>query len=204
MLLIFLKGILLGVAITAPVGPINILCIRRSLRNGFKAGVLTGFGAALADTFFGAVAAFSLTQVSEFLKAYQNPLQLLGAVVFLAMGFNLLRSQKPPTEIPEVTVLSSWLAFTSGLLLTIHNPATILAFFVAFTAVNIGHDLTLWGSSLATLGVFIGAMSWWLILSGTATKLRSRIRGQHIHRMNQITGVVLVFSSLGLFYSALV
>lgn len=203
MLILFLKGMVLGIAITAPVGPINILCIRRSLGQGMKSGLYTGLGAAIADTFFGAVAAFSLTQVSDFLKAHQNTLQFIGAAVFLFMGTMLLRSKPPKDSDPEPKKLSDFHAFTSGLLLTLHNPTTVFAFLVAFAAINLGEHLSFAGSSLATFGVFIGSMLWWVTLSGISSKLRSRFNREHIHKLNLATGVLLLCCSAGLLYSAM-
>lgn len=204
MLILFLKGLILGIAITAPVGPINLLCIRRSLYHGQKAGVMTGLGAAIADTFFGAVAAFSLTRISDFLIAHQNTLQLIGALVFLVMGGLLLRSKLPANGDPEPKGLSSLEAFTSGLLLTLHNPTTVFAFLVAFAAVNLGENLSLAGSTLATLGVFAGSTLWWITLSAISSKLRSKFSGVHIHRLNVGTGVLLLCCSVGLLYSAFI
>lgn len=204
MLIVFLKGILLGVAITAPVGPINLLCIRRSLNHGMKSGLLTGLGAAIADTFFGAVAAFSLTRVSDFLIAHKTTLEFVGAGVFTFMGTMLLRS-KPPTESdPEPKGLPSVHAFSSGFLLTLHNPTTVFAFLIAFAAIHLGDQLTILGSSLATLGVFVGATAWWITLSGISSRLRSKFNRTHIHRLNLGTGVLLLCCAGGLLYSAIV
>lgn len=202
MVILFLKGLILGIAITAPVGPINLLCIRRSLNHGRHIGFATGLGAAVADTFFGAVAAFSLTRISDFLIAHQNTLQFIGAVVFLVMGGLLLRSKLPVDGDPEPKAISPASAFTSGLLLTLHNPTTVFAFLVAFAAVNLGENLSLPGSTLATFGVFAGSTIWWLTLSFLSAKLRSKFTKVHIHRLNLGTGVLLLCCSIGLLVSA--
>lgn len=203
MLILFLKGLVLGIAITAPVGPINILCIRRSLNHGMKTGLLTGLGAAIADTFFGAVAAFSLTQVSDFLKDHQNALEFVGAGIFTVMGILLLRSRPPKETDPEPKKLSSFHAFSSGLLLTLHNPTTVFAFLVAFAAVNLGEHLSFAGSTLATLGVFTGALAWWITLSGISSRLRSKFTRERIHKLNLATGILLLGCAAGLAYSGL-
>ncbi len=193
MILLFLKGALLGLALTAPVGPINLLCIRRSLNHGAKIGFFTGLGAATADTFFGAVAAFGLTQISGFLTEYQRALQIFGGCVFTLMGISLIRSKKTETEGVEIKGLSPFKAYSSSLFLTLHNPATIFAFLIAFATLKLGEETsTILGASLATLGVFTGASLWWLTLSWGSAKLRSRISPAIIHKINVGTGILLI------------
>ncbi len=198
MILLFLKGAFMGLAITAPVGPINLLCIRRSLSHGIKIGFFTGLGAATADTFFGAVAAFGLTQISGFLTTHERSLQIFGGLVFTAMGVSLIRSKALTTNSLEVKTLSPLKAYSSSLFLTLHNPATVFAFLIAFATLKLGEQTaTLTGASIATLGVFFGSNLWWLTLSWGSAKLRSRISPETIHKVNVGTGIMLiVFASL--------
>lgn len=196
MLILFLKGTFLGVAITAPVGPINLLCIRRTLHYGRKIGIFTGLGAATADTFFGAVAAFGLSRISSFLVEHQRSMEIIGAVVFIFMGISLLRAKVSGVTDSEKTTPSATKAFTTSLLLTLHNPATVFAFLVAFAAVKISDHPTLLEGSVATLGVFVGATLWWMVLSWGASVLRSKISAKTVHHLNLATGgILLVFAA---------
>lgn len=193
MFLLLGKGIFLGLAITAPVGPINLLCIRRSLYHGWKIGLMTGLGAAVADTFFGAVAAFGLTAISDFLIAHQKTVELIGGVAFIVMGISLVRSKPHDPGITEIRTISPANAFTSSLLLTLHNPATVFAFLIAFAALKLNENSSsLTGAVIVTTGVFIGSALWWLSLSWVSSKVRSRISATTIHRINVGTGVLLV------------
>lgn len=199
MILLFFKGVFLGLAITAPVGPINLLCIRRSLYHGWKIGLMTGLGAALADTFFGAVAAFGLTKISDFLIANQKIVELVGGAAFIFMGISLIRSKPQDPGVSEIKKISPFNAFTSSLLLTLHNPATIFAFLIAFAALKLNEDSSTHnGAIIVTLGVFIGSSLWWLSLSWISSKIRSRISPKTIHYINLGTGVMLVLLSVAL------
>lgn len=199
MILLFFKGIFLGLAITAPVGPINLLCIRRSLYHGWTIGLMTGLGAAVADTFFGAVAAFGLTTISDFLIANQKIVELIGGVAFIIMGVSLIRSKPQDPGVTEIKKISPANAFTSSLLLTLHNPATVFAFLIAFAAMKLNQDSsTLNGAIMITAGVFVGSSLWWLSLSWISSKIRSRISPKTIHQINVATGILLVVLSLGL------
>jgi threonine/homoserine/homoserine lactone efflux protein len=193
LLFLFLKGVFLGLALTAPVGPINLLCMRRTLAHGLKIGLLTGFGAATADTFFGAVAAFSLTWISDFLKTYQSSLQVIGGIVFIFIGISLIRSHPSTVSDTSNKELSPFQVYFSSLVLTLSNPTTVFAFLVAFAALNLGHQISnSLGASVATLGVFCGAMLWWSILSWGSSMLRERLNELTVHRINVATGVLLL------------
>ena len=197
MFLLFGKGIFLGLAITAPVGPINLLCIRRSLYHGWKIGLMTGLGAAVADTFFGAVAAFGLTAISDFLIANKKIVELIGGLAFIYMGVSLIRSRPHDPGVTEIKSISPFNAFSSSLFLTLHNPATIFAFLIAFAALKLNEDSSsVSGAVIVTAGVFLGSSLWWLSLSWVSSKIRSRISPAMIHKINVGTGVLLVLLSV--------
>lgn len=197
--MLFFKGVFLGLAITAPVGPINLLCIRRSLHHGWKIGLMTGLGAAVADTFFGAIAAFGLTKISDFLIANQKTVELIGGGAFILMGISLLRSKQEDPGVTEIRKISPFHAFTSSLFLTLHNPATVFAFLIAFAALKLSEDSASYvGAIIVTLGVFIGSSSWWLSLSWISSKVRSRISPKTIHYINQGTGALLILLSVAI------
>lgn len=192
MTLLFFEGVLVGLAISAPVGPINILCIRRSLAFGPKLGFLTGFGAAVGDTLYGAIAAFGLTWISDLFIANQPYLQIVGGISFGVMGLRISRA-KPIQAVADTRVLSGWSAFVSTVFLTLANPATIVAFLAAFTAFNLGaltKDAA--GATAMTTGVFAGSSLWWAFLTAVSLRFRMILTPQALQRINFWTGVMLL------------
>ncbi|RYZ70128.1 MAG: LysE family translocator [Proteobacteria bacterium] len=205
MLLLLFKGIFLGFAIAAPVGPINLLCMRRSLRYGQRIGFITGLGAAVADTLYGAVAAFGLTWISDWFFAYQAYISVVGAFVFAFLGIKILRTP-PMVQVAEgdVHAPSAWKAFISTMFLTLSNPTTIFSFLAAFAAVKLGTSeagkADFIDASIATGGVFLGAVAWWLFVSWISARFRTALTPKAIQRINQIAGVLLlIFAGLVFF-----
>src|ERR1700733_1886666 len=137
MLIFFIKGLIIGFAIAAPVGPIGVLCIQRSLHDGFKIGLMTGLGAALADGTYGLIAGFGLTALSSLLITYQFWIRLIGGLFLLYLGIKLFFA--PPRERSAGNSdKSPWHAFITTFLLTITNPATILSFIAIFAGLGLG------------------------------------------------------------------
>ena len=185
----FLKGCAIGFSIAAPVGPIGVLCIRRSLADGARVGFLTGLGAAAADAFYGAVAAFGLTIVSDFLQQYQTTLHIVGGAFLLYLGIKTFFAQ--PAQ--AVTPTNHATAFGSTFFLTLTNPATIVSFMVIFAAFGLSqHANNYWSGALMTFGVFVGSAAWWLILSSSVSLLRTRITASWMRQINRLAGATIL------------
>lgn len=189
---LFLRGLVIGFSIAAPVGPIGILCIRRTLADGRASGFLSGLGAATADALYGCVAGFGLTVISSFLVDQRFWIQLVGGVFLLALGVKTLRSA--PAERPA-TASGTGLAgsYLSTLFLTLTNPMTIISFAGIFAALGVaetGGDLS--AAAWLVLGVFIGSAAWWLVLSGGVGLMRERLSAGILRWTNRVSGVVLV------------
>jgi threonine/homoserine/homoserine lactone efflux protein len=186
-----LKGLLIGFAIAAPVGPIGVLCIRRTLAEGRLSGLVSGLGAATADAFYGAVAAFGLTFVSNFLISQQTWMRLLGGLFLCYLGIRTLLAA--PAEKPATaTGIGLLAAYTSTLFLTIANPTTILSFAAIFAGLSLGtasRDYT--SAAVMVSGVFLGSALWWLLLSGGVSLFRTRIRPGGLRWVNRISGAVI-------------
>jgi threonine/homoserine/homoserine lactone efflux protein len=186
----FLKGLVLGFSIAAPVGPIGLLCIQRTLQRGRVAGFLSGLGAAAADACYGLVAAFGLGTVISFLLGLQFWLQLGGGLFLLGLGLKTLLARPTPAgpARPDKAGLAG--AFTSILFLTLANPATILSFFAVFAGLGIDAR---GGNALALVGgVFLGSATWWLILSFLAGLFRSHLNDSRMRLLNVIAGLCLL------------
>ena len=186
----FIKGVILGFSIAAPVGPIGVLCIRRTLSNGLLNGFLSGLGTATADAIYGCIAAFGLTVVSTFLINSQFYLHLIGGLFLLYLGYKTFQSV--PAEIAaKANGKGLFGSYTSAFFLTLTNPLTIMSFAAVFAGLGIGTAGGEFASALLVLGVFIGSMLWWLFLSGTVNLLRTRFDKKRLHWVNQISGVVI-------------
>jgi threonine/homoserine/homoserine lactone efflux protein len=211
MLSFLLRGLLLGLAIAAPVGPIGILCIRRSLALGRMAGLLTGLGAATADGLYGCIAAFGLTLISDLWVSQSAWLRLLGGLFLLYLGVKTMTT--PPTEAVTSgqerrgTYLS---LYVSTLFLTLTNPMTILMFAGVFSGAGLaaggaglgeGRGTGLGEEAIAlVIGVFLGSALWWFCLSFGASLLRTKINLQTLSGLNKISGFILViFGAIALF-----
>lgn len=200
LLAFFGKGLVLGFSIAAPVGPVGLLCIRRSIVSGRLTGFVTGLGAATADAVYGAVAGFGLTRVTAFMVGERTWLSLLGGLFLCVLGIRILRAHPDAMQAgsAEPRIRSAYL---SALAITLTNPMTILSFVGAFAGLGlaVAHDY----AAAATLvtGVFIGSGIWWILLSAFAARLRDRIDTHWLQRVNWMSGAVLVAIGLAVLAS---
>ena len=208
MLPLFLKGLLIGFSIAAPVGPIGVLCIRRTLADGRAAGFVSGLGAATADAFYGSVAGFGLAFISGFLISQGTWLRLLGGVFLLYLGIKtaLARPADPaPGEIAPPRASGLLGAYASTFFLTLTNPLTILSFAAIFAGLGIGSQPGggFRSPALLVLGVFSGSGAWWFLLSGAASWMRGRLGGRGLQWVNRISGIVILAFGLAALVSLL-
>jgi threonine/homoserine/homoserine lactone efflux protein len=190
MLLSFFKGMAIGFSIAAPVGPIGVLCIRRSLADGRRIGLVTGLGAATADAAYGGIAGFGLTAVSSFLVEQQYSLGLLGGAFLCYLGIRAF-SSKPADPAAAARGDSLVTAYLSTLLLTLANPTTILSFVAIFAGLGLGTSSDYLTASTLVLGVFVGSALWWLMLSGGVSMFRSQVSSRWIRAINRLSGVII-------------
>jgi len=203
---LLLKGLALGVAIAAPVGPIGLLCIRRTLEHGPMMGFATGMGAAMADTVYGALAAFGVSAAIDFLQGNERFFQVIGGVVLLVVAYRTFM-QRPAAEEAEAAAApdaaDGLAGFMTGLTLTLTNPATIMAFIAIFAAFGLG-GLEFADACVLVFGVFLGSSSWWLALSSGVAAMRHRISDRGLVALNTCTGVALgAFGLWALGYGAM-
>jgi threonine/homoserine/homoserine lactone efflux protein len=195
----FLRGLLIGISIAAPVGPIGVLCIRRTLAEGRLSGFVSGMGAASADAIYGIIAAFGLTIISGFLVAQQNWLSFFGGIFLCYLGIRTFLST--PSEDTIQTESKGLLRnYLSIFILTLTNPMTILSFAAIFAGLGLADRPGDYISSvLLVLGVFIGSASWWLLLSFGVSIFRARVTPQWMIWINRVSGIiVLAFGVLAL------
>ena len=167
---LLLKGIVLGLAIAAPVGPIGALCINRTLARGFWAGVAGGLGTALADGFYALLAASGFAAFAALLARISLPLGLVGGAFMLWLGYRSLRSSGMPGAAADSGMTDLVKVTATTFLLTLSNPATILSFAAIFAGLGLASDGS--GALVTTAGVFIGSLAWWFFICGLVTFLR--------------------------------
>ena len=187
--MLFLRAFIIGISIAAPVGPIGVLCIRRTLANGKTAGFVSGMGAATADMVYGAIAAFGLTAITGLLVDNAFWLRIVGGVFLLYLGMKTFR-EKPSDKPAEASADSLWSMYLSTFFLTITNPMTILSFAAIFAGTMLGSSS---GSPLVMVaGVFAGSAAWWLTLSFGVGILRDRLNQSHMAWINRISGAIII------------
>lgn len=194
-----IKGVIIGFLIAAPVGPIGVLCIKRSFSKGALSGLFTGLGAATADACYGAIAAFGLSLISDFLIGQKTTLQILGIIFLLYLGIKTF-IENPASEakgnVNGKGLLSDYLT-TVGLTLT--NPTTIVSFVAVFAGIGITAAANYTDATLLVLGVFLGSAAWWLILSNGVGLLRKKANNNLLKWVNRISGIVIVCFAIVLF-----
>jgi threonine/homoserine/homoserine lactone efflux protein len=192
--MLFLRAFIIGISIAAPVGPIGVLCIRRTLANGKAAGFISGLGAASADMVYGAIAAFGLTAITGLLVENAFWLRILGGVFLLYLGIKTFL-EKPSEKAAQAAQGNLLSMYTTTFFLTITNPMTILSFAAIFAGTMLGTDL---GSPFVMVaGVFAGSAAWWLGLSLGVGIVRERLTHVHMTWINRLSGVVII--AFGLF-----
>lgn len=187
-----LSGIIIGFSIAAPVGPIGVLCIRRTLAEGRLNGLVSGLGAATADAVYGSIAAFGLTIITNALIQQQMWLRLFGGAFLIFLGVRTFFS-KPSKKSPHETRKGLLAAYGSTFFLTLTNPVTILAFAAIFAGIGLGSTVADYASAtLLVFSVFAGSAMWWLILSGTVSLMRKKVTQRVLQWINRVSGAIIV------------
>jgi threonine/homoserine/homoserine lactone efflux protein len=194
---LFFKGFIIGFSIAAPVGPIGILCIQRTLAGGNVQGLVTGLGAATADAIYGFIAAFGLTFISNFLVEQSIWIRLIGGLFLCYLGIKafLSKPQSPVHSVANRTIISS---YGTTFFLTLTNPMTILFFAGIFAGLGmVSESIQYTSAGLMVIGVFMGSGAWWLILSGATGILRNKINERKLAWVNKISGFVIIAFGVG-------
>jgi threonine/homoserine/homoserine lactone efflux protein len=192
----FLRGLIIGFSIAAPVGPIGVLCIRRTLAKGRVSGLVSGLGAATADAIYGSVAGFGLTFISNFLVSQQVWLRIIGGGFLCFLGVRTFLSK--PTEYAASAKGNGLLgSYASTFFLTITNPVTILSFAAIFAGLGVGGASGNYVSAaVLVLGVFVGSALWWFILSNGVSVFRAKFNPHSLRWVNRISGVIIIVFGL--------
>lgn len=190
----FLKGLAFGFVLAAIVGPMWVLCLRRTLEQGAVAGLASGLGIASADGLYGAIAAFGLTAISGFLLQHAFWIGLAGAAFLIWLGARALLARPAalaadPDGLPPRSLAA---AFLSTLGLTLANPPTILAFAALFAGFGLAANADFSAAGLVVAGVFLGSAAWWVILVTAAGTLRPRLSPWLLRAINMLSGATIL------------
>jgi threonine/homoserine/homoserine lactone efflux protein len=199
---LFIKGFIIGFSIAAPVGPIGILCIQRTLSGGNLQGFVSGLGAATADALYGFIAAFGLTFISNFLVDQSIWFRLVGGLFLCYLGVRAFL-KKPQEQTVSVANSTNLSAYGTTFFLTLTNPMTILFFAGIFAGLGIVSESIHYASAgLMVIGVFAGSAAWWLLLSGATGLFRSKISEGKLALVNKISGFVILAFGVAALISA--
>ena len=194
--ILLITGIFIGLSVTAPLGPVNLIVTRTAIQRSFGVAVLTGLGAVLADAVYASLAAYGVRSIERFIAQYAMPLTLLGGTMLVILGIRLARSHMSLEQLALQDAPSRRIIIRKALgtfLLTLTNPGVFFGFLAIFgtmsgvlvLASSPGRPLTV------VAGVAIGGTLWWLFLSFVVTRLKSRITATTFDRINRWTGVLI-------------
>lgn len=196
---VFARGIVLGIMVAAPVGPVGMLCIRRTIQKGLFTGFATGFGAAFADAFFSAVAAFGVSAITEAMQRYRDPLHVIGGLILLFVAWHTWHDKPKQANTKEVEekylrrahikVGGALKAGATSFLITMTNPATL--FGVLAVVATFGGLKSVLEAHAIIWGIFLGSSLWWLILSGGVSLMRKHFTEGRIMMINKFTAFLL-------------
>ncbi|HRX71567.1 MAG: LysE family transporter [Candidatus Competibacteraceae bacterium] len=192
-MLLWFKGMLIGLAIAAPMGPTGLLCIQRTLTRGRWSGILSGLGAASADALYGGIAGFGLASLSGLLLAWRVELQVFGGLFLLCLGWQTWQASPVAKQFRVRPTRAGLMGdYFSTLALTATNPVTILAFVGIFTGLGlaaVGQDFI--AAGVLVFGVFAGSLLWWLLLAGGIGLMRGRLSPQVLRWINHVSGLLI-------------
>ena len=186
---LLVKGALAGLAISAPVGPVNVLCISRTITKSRFAGLISGLSAAAADTIYGAIAGFSISFIISFLLREVFWIRLFGGLLLIGIGIRYYF--KEPGSMKETRVESAHSEMGTAFLLNLTNPTTVLSFLAVLAVLGLGGHLVWWHTLLLVGGIFAGSMLWWTALAFLTGHFRDRFNDHALLWMNRIAGMAI-------------
>lgn len=194
----FIKGVIIGFAMAVPIGPLGVLCIRKTLAEGRSRGLVIGLGAASADALYSSIAAFGLTIVSDVIDNNQLWVRLFGGLLLLVLGVRtLLTKRSDPLVIFDSK--GFWGTYASAFLIAVTNPLTIFAFIAIFAAFGLAHDLRAIDASILVIGVFGGSLLWFLTLGFVAKLFHRKLDAGGLRWVNRVAGVLIIASGIVVF-----
>ena len=191
-------GIVIGILVSAPLGPIGVLVIQRTLNKGRHAGLMTGLGASVSDIFYALVSGLGLSFIVDFVSSNETLLQIIGSIVIFIFGFYLWK-KNPLEDInkSKISTTSHATYFATGLILTLSNPLIIFFYMALFARTNFLLDASkYWQYIIGYFSIALGALIWWFFITWIMNKARNHFKIRSLFLVNKIIAVVMVLVSL--------
>jgi threonine/homoserine/homoserine lactone efflux protein len=197
---LFIQGMIVGLTLAVPVGPISLVCIHRTVANGRLHGIISGLGVATSDSLYAAVAFLGLTAVSGLIIDHQTAFRLVAGIALVLVGIQVFRSV--PAVVRDGTNPESYLRdYLSLFMIAAANPLTIIFFITILPGFGVMvHGTTLIAAVPFVAGVFLGSVVWWIILCGSLGPVRSRLSFENLRRINQVSGILIACFGAGLLF----
>lgn len=192
---LLVKGLIIGLIFGVPAGAIGALSVQRTIEKGFLTGFVTGLGSSAADALYACLGVFGITMITDFLQRNQRPISIAGSVIIAVYGVSILRKKERPGADAGAGAGNRFSGFLSAFLIAIMNPATILSFFLAFSAFGIVGDYSILQGLSLILGVVLGTGIWWGILNGAVHCFKKRINDKVYHGLNVTLGMLMILFS---------
>lgn len=191
--ILFIKCILTGFLLAAPIGPVNLICMKRTLSEGCMSGLVIGLGAATADAVYGYAAAAGLNFLILFINEYEVAFRWAGGLFITYLGW-LMYHSVPQSQVVEKKTSKTLFGLFAGIfLLTLTNPVTIFTYIATFSSFGIAVLVTsLARAALAAFGTFLGSLLWWIILTSVISFFRDKITPKALGYINKIAGVLII------------
>lgn len=203
---IIIKGILIGLCISVPLGPIGMLCIQRTLNRGQKYGIVTGLGATFSDLIYTVITLFFLSFVLDFIEIHRFIIQLIGSLVVSGFGYYIFKSNPATQPKPNETLKHSLLSdFMTSFGLTLSNPLVLFVLIALFARFEfIGNNTTLYVTIIGIVSILGGAIIWWSIITFLVSRFKNKMNMRELKILNQISGfVIIMIGVVGFFLSLL-
>ena len=188
---LFIQGMLIGLIVAIPVGPLGLLCINRALAMGALCGLFSGFGVATADALAAGITALGITLISAFLIEHQEALRLVGGILLCYLGYKIYRT-RPIAQLPPSNVTGLFSAYATAFLLTCSNPVTILSFVAIYAGWGVQslreHYLS---AAILTLGVFAGSALWWVVVFSAMSFFRDAFSERVMAMIHKVSGTII-------------
>jgi threonine/homoserine/homoserine lactone efflux protein len=195
------EGIIIGIAVSVPLGPLGMLCIKRTVNKNWKSGFISGLGIAASDVIYAIIAGFSLTIIINFIRSYEIYFKILGASMVVLLGLYIFFSN-PAKDIQKYRRKGNSYVqdFLTAFLLTVTNPLSVFIFIAIFTSYSLVLELSqLFEALLIIGGIFLGGASWWFILTGLANLFKHKLTINTLWWANKTIGLSVILIAVGLF-----
>lgn len=195
---LFIQGIIIGLTIAVPVGPISLVCIHRTVASGRLHGIISGLGVATSDSFYAAVAFLGLTAISGLIIGHQTEFRLVAAIALVLVGIQVFRSI--PVEVRNNPDPESFIRdYLSLLAIAAANPLTLIFFITILPGFGVvAHGTTLVAAVPFVAGIFIGSAVWWIVLCGSLGSVRSRLSTENLRWINRVSGILITGFGAGM------